>query len=488
VTERKHKSGRILCVELGPERVKILQFVLTGGAVRLERFGVESLDGDNADPSAVVAAMLDSGGFVRQPAVALLPRAGVTVRMIELPSTDPVEIADMVQLQLGKQTPYSEDEIVSGYRVVGSMRDGYSRAMVVIVRRDALRHTYHALEAGGLEIERLSFSSEGLLGWYAHAGLAAGGADAGADVVLDVDAASTEFALISGGALVFSRAIPVGAAALAGEPGARERLGRDVHQCLETCRTELDGVTFRRALLTGAGGGAAGLTAYLEETLSLAVEVRDTLEDVVGDARPEAVRGVQDTVSLTAAAGAAARPDALEINLVPDAVALRRGLTEKARGLTLLGILVMACLVSASVIATIRMGFKRDRLAELRAAVEATDADARRLETMRAIVGMVSARRAVTTSALALLNAVHDRLPDAVALDEIVMELERDEGQVRLGGAARERADVSAFVRALEETPLYRDVRVEGGTTRDRETGQFTFRIVCTLEKTENGS
>jgi Tfp pilus assembly PilM family ATPase len=483
VTERKHKGGRLLCVELGPERVKILQFALAGGTVCLERFAVESLDGGDADPSAAVAAMLERGGFARLPAIALLPRAGVTVRMLELPSTDPVEIADMVQLQLGKQTPYSEDEIVTGYRIAGSMREGYSRAMVVIVRRDTLRHFYHALEAAGLEIEQVSFSSEGLLGWYAQAGLAAGGGGDGADVILDVDAGSTEFALIAGGALVFTRAIPVGAAALAGESGARERLGRDLRQCLETCRTELDGVTVRRALLTGAGGGTPGLTAYLEETLALSVEVRDTLEDVVGDARPEAVRGVQDAVSLTAAAGAAARPDALAISLVPDSVALRRGITEKARGLTLLGILVMACLVSASVIATIRMGFKRDRLAERRAAVEATDGDARRLERMREIVGMVRARRAVRTSALALLNAVHAQLPDSVSLDDIVMELEREDGQVRVGGAARERADVSAFVRALEETPLYRDVRVEGGTTRDRDTGQYTFRIVCSLEE-----
>lgn len=477
----KKTRGTVVCVELGADRFKILQFDTTGGSLRLQRCRVEAMDADDPGVSSRMAAIIENGGFARVPVKACLARQMVTVRMLELPSTDPGEIADMVHLQMGKQTPYSEDEIVSDYRVLGSTRGGYSRVMLVIVQRGALRHYYHAIEGAGIEIDRLSISSEGILGWYGH--VVGRESVEGADVVLDVDAACTEFAVMSEGALVFTRGIQIGAVSLAGDSRLKDRLAREVRQCLEACQSELAGIGIRRVLLTGAGGRLPGLAAYLKETLHVEVESRDALDEVVGEARPDDVEDLLRTVSLTAAVGAAAAPDALAINLVPDSVVLRRGLTDRAKGLTLLGILVMACLVSASVFATIRMGFKRGRLATVQADVNASHGEARRLEKMRAIVSLVQKRRDASASAVGLLNAIHEQLQGNVSLEEIVMELEREDSQVRLSGAALERSDVNALVRNLEASPAYQDVRVEGGMNQDRETGQYAFRIVCNLER-----
>ena len=63
------------------------------------------------------------------------------------------EIADMVDLQIGKQTPYSRGEIVSGYRILGSIRDGYTQVMLAIAQRGIVAHLHRGIEGIHVHVE-----------------------------------------------------------------------------------------------------------------------------------------------------------------------------------------------------------------------------------------------------------------------------------------------------------------------------------------------
>ena len=65
-----------------------------------------------------------------------IPRHFTTTRNLDLPSANPLEIKDMIELQIGKQTPYASDEVIKDYQILGSNADGYSRVLLVIVHRD----------------------------------------------------------------------------------------------------------------------------------------------------------------------------------------------------------------------------------------------------------------------------------------------------------------------------------------------------------------
>ena len=65
-----------------------------------------------------------------------IPRHLTTTRNLDLPSANPLEIKDMIELQIGKQTPYASDEVIKDYQILGSNADGYSKVLLVIVHRD----------------------------------------------------------------------------------------------------------------------------------------------------------------------------------------------------------------------------------------------------------------------------------------------------------------------------------------------------------------
>jgi Tfp pilus assembly protein PilN len=176
------------------------------------------------------------------------------------------------------------------------------------------------------------------------------------------------------------------------------------------------------------------------------------------------------------------RPESLEFNLVPETVTLRRRLVEKARSLTALAALVMAALVSVSMYGTLKLYLKKSRLDAVRAAIRQTEPAAKRVETMRGIVGVVAKRSDLRFSALALLTELQKALPEDVYFDRISLEL--DKGQVGLQGTGGSRSAVFTLIRNLEQSTLMADVK-EGGPIALDKNGRFRFQLVGGLEKAE---
>ena len=78
-----------------------------------------------------------------------------TVRLFALPSTDPKEIRDIVELQAEKHTPYAKDEILTDFTVIERDKSGYSRVLLVIAHQDVVHRSVRLIEAAGWPIERV---------------------------------------------------------------------------------------------------------------------------------------------------------------------------------------------------------------------------------------------------------------------------------------------------------------------------------------------
>ena len=66
----------------------------------------------------------------------------------------------MVSLQVGKQTPYSRDEIIFTYKMIGVSTAGYTKVMLVIARRNLVNARVEVLQKAGIEVEKVTMSSE----------------------------------------------------------------------------------------------------------------------------------------------------------------------------------------------------------------------------------------------------------------------------------------------------------------------------------------
>jgi len=471
-------SGPSVVVEIGNDWLKIAHAVPHRGTVALQKLHLQRFETLDGSVSKAISDAFKRLKLPQVPVLGCLPRQAVNVRMLELPSTDPAEIADMVDLQVGKQTPYSKDEIVSDYRIVPSDRDGYSRIVLAIVQRSVLRQRFSILEEAGVDVRTMSVSSEGLLSW-ARSALPPQGLSA----ILDVDSFYSDLSIVSGGQLLFTRSILVGANQLL-ENGDRwrEKIAQEIQGTFETFRGESGGGSPDSIVLTGAGGRIDGLAEHLGEQLAIPSSTLDSLRSVSRrPAEPAVGEGEFAPVSLTAVIGMAMAPQNLQFNLIPDSVRLRKNLSTKATSMATLGILLMAVLVAASLLANVRVFLLRERLSDLRAENMRTGPQAAEVLAMQDAIGLIGERQSGRLAAVSLLKELHGWVPENVLLDGLSFE-RAGEGLV-LDGTASQRRDISRFIKALEGSRLFRDVHEGGSTTVDSQSGKYKFQIVCSLER-----
>jgi Tfp pilus assembly PilM family ATPase len=479
--KKEKRSAAEVVVEIGDDWLKAIQVSRVGSGVAATSIALVQLDRDRIVTADKIREALEKVGATRRPVYGCLSRQAATVRMLELPSTDPVEIADMVDLQVGKLTPYSKDEIVSDYRVIDNTRQGYTKVLLVIVQRSLLRSRFSLLAEAGVEVETMSVGTEGLLNWFRRAYPA--GEYRGATAVIDIDSNFTELAVFAGDRLMFTRSIRIGAAALlSGESALRERFVRDVTNGLQTFSGEVAGSSVDRALLTGAGYNIDGLSDALADALDLPVETANCMsifKKTPSD--PPLQQEPYHAASLTALVGMAIAPDRLEYHLVPESVRLRRQLVQKAKSLTAFGSLMITALMLLSVLGTLKYFFKKENLASITRVVESSESEVHGIEKKRAIAEVVSSRSDQTHAIVRLIGEIQSKLPDpeVVVVDQLEFDLNRTSFQ--LTGSARSRPDIESLINSLEASSLLVNVQDLSRTPRDPQ-GRFKFSIECSLE------
>ena len=74
---------------------------------------------------------------------------------IEIPSTDPQEIKEIINLQAGRHTPYAREEIIIDHINIGTYKNSYTKILLVIVARAAVKRHYEILAKIGLKPEKV---------------------------------------------------------------------------------------------------------------------------------------------------------------------------------------------------------------------------------------------------------------------------------------------------------------------------------------------
>jgi Tfp pilus assembly PilM family ATPase len=470
--------GPTVVVEVGSDWLKVVQVESSRNRPVVSKLYLAQIRDPATSVSQLLADALKKLKFAVKPVIACLPRQTVNVRMLDLPSTDPQEIVDMVDLQAAKQTPYSAEEIVSDYRVGGGARTGYTRVLLAIAQRSVLRQRFYVLDEAGVEVDRTAVSSEGLLGWYRH--VAGGGGAAGATAVLDVDASYADFAVISQGDIVFTKSIMIGAFNLLGEYGKwAEKFVREVQQACEILQGESPDATVSRVVLTGAGPNVPGLAEALNGQMGIPVEPVPCDKGVKMEAAGVSLADdAYRAVSIAPLIGVALAADELALDLMPDTVRSKKDVLRKARTWSAFGVLLLGALVSVSLFVTTSFFLKRQRLNRLRAESLRTEPAVRQMEQRKEIVKLVQGRDDSRLLVVSLIEKIHGLTGD-VYLDAVDYDAEKS--QVSLEGTAKTIKDVSGLVQKLEQSPLFSDVR-EGKPTSVDPKGRFRFQVVCGLE------
>jgi Tfp pilus assembly PilM family ATPase len=475
-TSGKKFATRFIGIEAGGEWLKIALIEGAGTAPTITRLHLSRVEDGLDGLSGVFPAAWKGFKAGKEPVIACLPRQLVTVRMIDLPSEDPAEIDDMVDLQVGKQTPYSRDEIVYDYKFLGSARPGYATVMLAIVQRSVVRQVYYAFEEAGLEVERVTVSTEAVANWSTK-----GRKAAGCTALLDVDSYFSDFMVIQDGAIVFSRSILAGADHL-GDEHSVARLVKEVRNSLEVFRSEHSGGAVSGISISGVAGALPAVFEGLKSA-GLKCSLVDAVKDLKRPPKTDSAASAgMKQVSMSALVGMSIAPGMLEFNLVPDSIAVRRNLMKKAYGLTGMGGLVMAVLVSLSLFASIR-GFTRwDKLRRIKRDLAQTGMRADEVARMMDVVRQVRERKDPGRSTLGILLDLRKALEATGDLIKITtIDADAANGTFTFGGMADSTKDIRDLVKELEQGSRFKNVR-ESGTTSERAVKKYKFQVSGQLE------
>src|SRR5437879_1760609 len=95
-----------------------------------------------------------------------IPRNLVTVRNLQLPTTDPRELNEMIGLQTAKQTPYSKEEIISDFQVVRRSPEGFTDVVLITTHRSVSNRCLKILDDCRLKAAGIRLSSHAVRsGW-----------------------------------------------------------------------------------------------------------------------------------------------------------------------------------------------------------------------------------------------------------------------------------------------------------------------------------
>jgi len=217
-------AQRILGLDLGAQAVKavLLESTFRGFAVAGEaRVPLGAADGDAplaARQAAAVQTLVRESGLAFDVAVVAFPGAGVSSVVVTLPFTDPKRIEQTIGFEVEGQIPFDLAEVAWDWQPLGT-RDGKTDLHVAVARKEELAALVAALGGAGVDPRAIVPAAPAYASLFATGAVAAApapeGAQAAAEVVVDVGHERTNIAVVSAGACEAARTFAFGAGHLA---------------------------------------------------------------------------------------------------------------------------------------------------------------------------------------------------------------------------------------------------------------------------------
>lgn len=479
LTEKRQKA--VVAVEWGGEWLKIAQVAAHGRERQLVRLEARRINSPDELPK-ILRELLRDGMEHTDPLMISLPRNLVTVRNLKLPTTDPIELKEMISLQAARQTPYSKEEVITNFQQIRTGKEGFTDVILVIANREISQERLKVLEDAHLKVAEIRLSSQGVLNWQQmKQGSSAKGKD-GPVAVIDIDSNFTDFVVVSKGQLIFTKVMPIGAGKLLeGQEKWEERFAQEMKAALDLYEHEGVGGAITQVVITGIEIEPVGPEQFLREKFDLMMERTSLFDKVPGAQLTQAYTEMKNrSTSFTAVVGLAWNPERAGLDLIPWEVRLKEGLAKRGRDLMIMGGLLLSILMVFSGLMSERLYFKRQYLEQLKQEVLRTNEQAREVERLRKEIKVVKEIRAIRNSTIELLSRLQQLLPREIYLTAITF---KEGEQLTLTGVSEEMSDVFRFAAVLEKQPGFEPVKIKQVTKRvtEGESERTDFEIVCFL-------
>ncbi len=466
------KQSKFITISLSPSVVKLAQVTSAGL--------VEKLTQKTVSGNAVDSALRDAlAGFDTKKAgiVCVLPGDIATTKYLEVPSVEREEIESIIALQASRHTPFNKDEIITSYVKVGSPRANFTSVLLVVVKRDSVKEKLMIMRSVGLDTSAVLFAPEGVARFYTKALNPKKGEKF---ALVDVSLQNTSFIVVVDGTPVMSRNIPGGIEGVAMDPAALVQIVQEVKASFDALEQE-KASTPTRIVVTTDHMVIAGLDKMLAETLAIPVECRPYGSLVKGfkGFKEQLAKEFMDESALDVIAmGVAASKCGAD--LVPQEIKDRRSVAEKGRETMKAGVFILLLLFFVGGGLLSRVYFK-DLFLKQNLVAKYAD-QKKEVVLLENVITKTRVLRDYLQARQLPLEAIHELyriIPEEIYLSNVSMD---DAGVVTIQGVSESMSRVFSVVTALEESPLFDNVKTKS-TTAKKERGKdvAAFEIVLKL-------
>jgi len=412
--------------------------------------------------------------------ISIVPPNLVITKNIEIPSINDKEIREIINLQAGRHTPYSREEIIIDYFNIGTYKQSYTKILLVIVTRNIVKRHFEILDKASLKLERVVLAPEGLA-WSVSRILKIETEDWPANIV-HIDESFTDFSIVSKNKVVFIRSIPIGTQLLTAEKEKYQiKFIEELKRSLEAYQSEDIEKSPNMLILTGAIEGLKDLEGVLNNTLHLPVKAVSYFNNlVISDAALKAASLAKHLSFLNVITPVLTSGE-MKINLIPEEIKLKKSLEERGRDLIKTGVLVLSGFIVLFSILASKIFFKSVYLKDLDKQYSSLNQEAERLGEDFAKISAIKNYLASRGFPLAVLTELYNISPQDMEFNDIRFD---EQGKFSLRGTAESMSVVFSFVDSMEKSEYFKDVKTKYTSKRkDGVKDLADFEITSSLDR-----
>lgn len=474
-----------MVADLSGGHVKLALARQAGGQAFYEDFRSKDFgEGADLEISQYLAQTWREWRVKSRQAICLIPSKLFISKNVDMPSNDPEEISKIIDLQAGRYTPYSRDEIVIDYLCMTTPGQHYTNVLLIIVNRKLIDRYVQIFDRAGIFVTRFGISSECASNFYQR--LLPADQMTGSIAGIHIDEDASDLTIIDKKEMVFVRSIPVGASHFrADRDAAQLSFAAELNKSISSYQDHGVGQPVKALVMTGLTQGLENLEKVIREALP-AMQVpgfpikmvtyhnqfqsAPALKEKIGPASEDSFFELMCAVSAEAD---------LRIDLTPKEIKLKRKFREGGREIVTLGILIMTCLVMICIFLAGKIYIKRNLIDRLDIMGESVSSQARVLE--RASTKTRVLRNLIEYRGKGLY--VFDKVTSLIGPEMYLSSFSYDqEGNLQLLGTADTMSSVFSLVTKFENSGYFSSVTTNETKTR-KEGGKEVadFDIKCQL-------
>ena len=468
--KKKINQDIVVALEIHEKFVKLCAADLSGKkpVFSLFRSGITS-EGGNL--SETLANLFKIHNLSRKRIFLNIPRHLVMARSLHLPSVNDEEIKNMVKMEAVKHMPYRDEDVITGHRVTGRLKDGYSDVLLVMSQASAIEHFIDILKNAGLSAEKIALSSESLFVWYSALPGKAKERQTQNIAVISVDPGCVDIAIAEKGKLAFTRAF----SQVSGDKDSARKTVEEIKRSVATYKKE-NNSKVEKIIISGAEKSAKEIAPLLKEETGIEVE---SVTQTGGIEIEKNVDADLKEISFIELIGLLRKRRDIRINLLPEKL-IEKNELGRLKKILVRTMILAGCitLVFLSIIA--QKIFNKSRLlSAFNAKISAMAPEVTSAKRMRDDLKIIKSEIRKKPLAIEVLSEIYRVTPSGITFN--LVDYESGKALV-LRGAAPTLDSIIKFITIVENSHYFENVKLKYTAKRTTTGREVTdFEILCLL-------